>query len=241
MFYRLLMKFGANVNQQTKSGDTPCHLAAYRGYSLIVQLLVEGGASLRVVNNKCRTPLEDAQSRGHTEIVRYISAVNKIRKYSRNLSKISPICMYFKKIIYYIFLEFFKLFDYLNHWFTHSYNYSAIYLILRKLIFLFLYSQALNLTGGQTGSPRSPHPCKKCTCSRVTTATVTTGQKIPTISQFNPKTIYRFCPTRNLHQKWPSGIFNRSWFDFYENIGADLCLAPVKSRAILGSVLDIVI
>lgn len=140
MFYRLLMKFGANVNQQTKSGDTPCHLAAYRGYSLIVQLLVEGGASLRVVNNKCRTPLEDAQSRGHTEIVRYISAVNKIRKYFRNLSKISPICMYFKKIIYYIFLEFFKLFDYLNHWFTHSYNYSAIYLILRKLIFLFLYS-----------------------------------------------------------------------------------------------------
>lgn len=100
------MKFGANVNQQTKSGDTPCHLAAYRGYSLIVQLLVEGGASLRVVNNKSRTPLEDAQSRGHTEIVRYISAVNKIRKYSRNLSKISPICMYFKKIIYYIFLEF---------------------------------------------------------------------------------------------------------------------------------------
>lgn len=78
------MKFGANVNQQTKSGDTPCHLAAYRGYSLIVQLLVEGGASLRVVNNKCRTPLEDAQSRGHTEIVRYISAVNKIRKYSCN-------------------------------------------------------------------------------------------------------------------------------------------------------------
>lgn len=100
------MKFGANVNQQTKSGDTPCHLAAYRGYSLIVQLLVEGGASLRVVNNKSRTPLEDAQSRGHTEIVRYISAVNKIRKYFRNLSKISPICMYFKKIIYYIFLEF---------------------------------------------------------------------------------------------------------------------------------------
>lgn len=97
MFYRLLMKFGANVNQQTKSGDTPCHLAAYRGYSLIVQLLVEGGASLRVVNNKSRTPLEDAQSRGHTEIVRYISAVNKIRKYFRNLSKISPICMYFKK------------------------------------------------------------------------------------------------------------------------------------------------
>lgn len=75
----------------------------------------------------------------------------------------------------------------------------------------------------------------------MTTATVTTGQKIPTISQFNPKTIYRFCPTRNLHQKWPSGIFNRSWFDFYENIGADLFLAPVKSRAILGSVLDIVI
>lgn len=33
----------------------------------------------------------------------------------------------------------------------------------------------------------------------------------------------------------------RSWFDFYENIGADLCLAQVKSRAILGSVLDIVI
>lgn len=105
------MKFGANVNQQTKSGDTPCHLAAYRGYSLIVQLLVEGGASLRVVNNKCRTPLEDAQSRGHTEIVRYISAVNKIRKYFRNLSKNFPNMHVLLKKLFIIF--FWNSFNYL--------------------------------------------------------------------------------------------------------------------------------
>lgn len=113
---------------------------------------------------------------------------------------------------------------------------------LRKLIFSYFFiPQAQNLTEEQTGNPRSPHPCRRCTCSRATTAMDSTGQKIPTISQFNPKTIYRFCPTRNLHQSWPSGIFNRSWFDFYENIGADLYLAQVKSLAFLGSVLDIVI
>lgn len=140
LFYRLLMKFGANVNQQTKSGDTPCHLAAYRGYSLIVQLLVEGGASLRVVNNKCRTPLEDAQSRGHTEIVRYISAVNKIRKYSRNLSKISPICMYFKKN-YLLYFFGILLIIWLSESLIHSFIQLFGYLFdFKKTNFLCLYS-----------------------------------------------------------------------------------------------------
>lgn len=77
----MLLRYGADINQQTKSGDTPCHLAAYRGFSILVQMLAENGASLRMVNNKYRTPLEDAQNQGHTSIVRYLSAVSQIRKY----------------------------------------------------------------------------------------------------------------------------------------------------------------
>ena len=69
------MQAGCDVNSQTMSGDTPCHLAAYRGYSEIVQVLVEHGASLEMVNKKNRNIYIEARNGSHKELVRYLQAV----------------------------------------------------------------------------------------------------------------------------------------------------------------------
>lgn len=77
---RLLVKNGANVNSLTQSGDTPCHLAAYRGNSHAVQVLVEEGADLNTRNRKCHRPVDEAEANGHFQIVEYLTAVSSACK-----------------------------------------------------------------------------------------------------------------------------------------------------------------
>jgi tetratricopeptide (TPR) repeat protein len=54
---RLLLEFGANVNQPMDDGDTPIHMAYYRGNKEAIQLLLEYGANINAVNQKGKTPL----------------------------------------------------------------------------------------------------------------------------------------------------------------------------------------
>ncbi|XP_057335008.1 poly [ADP-ribose] polymerase tankyrase-2-like [Microplitis mediator] len=51
----MLIRFGANVNQQTTNGDvTPLHLAGARGYDEIVTMLLENGADVNLKDKKER-------------------------------------------------------------------------------------------------------------------------------------------------------------------------------------------
>lgn len=68
------------MNERTQNGDTPCHLAAYRGFDAIVQILVENGASTCMYNDKYKTAMEEAKNKGHENIVRYITAVRRLGK-----------------------------------------------------------------------------------------------------------------------------------------------------------------
>lgn len=77
----MLIQFGAKVNPQTSSGDSPCHLAAYRGFAEVVQILVEAGADVNLHNNKRHTPIDEASNAGHYTIAKYLSAVSELGWY----------------------------------------------------------------------------------------------------------------------------------------------------------------
>jgi len=55
---RLTIELGAGVNAVNERGDTALHGVAAHGYTSIVQLLVQRGASLEVKNRKGETPLK---------------------------------------------------------------------------------------------------------------------------------------------------------------------------------------
>lgn len=74
---RLLIQHGADVNAQTTSGDTPCHLAAYRGHREAVKVLVEAGADLEMTNARFRTPYDDAERQGHFDLLPLLDAANQ--------------------------------------------------------------------------------------------------------------------------------------------------------------------
>ena len=197
----MLLRYGADINQQTKSGDTPCHLAAYRGFPILVQMLAENGASLRMVNNKYRTPLEDAQNQGHTSIVRYLSAVSQIRKYLYSVASNGEggggVKETFKRL------------------FSNAFNYTK-----KCADFLFSFSlcfpQVLNLSTlawRQIGNPKSLLPCKWCNCFPETMLSDITLERTPKIPLLHPKTTSPFYRTESHILGWLSGIFN--FFDFY--------------------------
>ena len=52
-----------------QNGGTALHVAAWRGNTAAVKLLLERGAGKSHKNVEGRTPLEAAQENGHTEIV----------------------------------------------------------------------------------------------------------------------------------------------------------------------------
>ena len=64
-----LINAGINVNVTNKYGLTPLHLAAYKGYEKIFQLLVKAEADVNVTNEFGLTPLYYAAMYGHADIV----------------------------------------------------------------------------------------------------------------------------------------------------------------------------
>ena len=70
---------GGNVNAQNQRGDTPLHLAAYRGFRDIVIILTQSGADPLVKNGQSKTPLQEAQSQQHS------SAALALASYMENI------------------------------------------------------------------------------------------------------------------------------------------------------------
>jgi ankyrin repeat protein len=59
-----LIDQGADVNGQTRAGDTPLHYAAFMGYTKCVKLLLERGAVLEMRGQCACTPLHMAAREG---------------------------------------------------------------------------------------------------------------------------------------------------------------------------------
>jgi hypothetical protein len=52
------MEFGGNIHAANDDGDTALHMAAWLGWDIVVQFLVDNGAKLDVINKKGQTPLK---------------------------------------------------------------------------------------------------------------------------------------------------------------------------------------
>lgn len=66
------MAFGSGVNWQTSYGDTPLHLASYRGQYEVVKCLVEAGCDISIINSKGKTAADEASNSGNRRIVQYL-------------------------------------------------------------------------------------------------------------------------------------------------------------------------
>ena len=71
---RLIAK-GAVINAQNRTGETALMYAAWRGYSKIVEFLIEHHADATLKNRQGDTALTLAKSKGHLDIVRMLQAV----------------------------------------------------------------------------------------------------------------------------------------------------------------------
>ena len=70
------------VNCQNAMGDTPLHLAAYRGHYEICRRLLQAGASANLVNHKNKTAIDEADNVKHHKIVKLLKEGKRLHFYT---------------------------------------------------------------------------------------------------------------------------------------------------------------
>lgn len=78
---RVLVKYGANINLACDDGSTPLHAACNYGHASIVEMLLQNNAKMNVKWGS-RYPLDMAQSKNHTEIVKLFQNKKKDIRWS---------------------------------------------------------------------------------------------------------------------------------------------------------------
>lgn len=69
---KILVKYGADVNDKGFRGQTPIRTAARNGWLDVIKYLVGNGAEFDMPANDGATPLESAAAKGHLEIVKIL-------------------------------------------------------------------------------------------------------------------------------------------------------------------------
>jgi predicted LPLAT superfamily acyltransferase len=69
---RELLAQGANKDRTNRYGETPLHVASFKGYMDIVRLLLEAGADIENITDDDETPLYVASYGGQLEVVRLL-------------------------------------------------------------------------------------------------------------------------------------------------------------------------
>jgi ankyrin repeat protein len=69
---RLLLSYGAKVEEKEMQGKTSFQMASSRGHLEIMKLLSENGAVIGVRDNKEETPLHEASAGGHVDAMRWL-------------------------------------------------------------------------------------------------------------------------------------------------------------------------
>lgn len=59
---------------QNVRGDTPLHLAGYRGYADIVNILLEARANPSLLNEKKKTAEQEARGQGHIRVANILQS-----------------------------------------------------------------------------------------------------------------------------------------------------------------------
>ena len=57
-----MLRWNADINAMTDAGDTPAHLAAYRGHLVSLKMLILAGANLNLKNKKQNSVIEESGS-----------------------------------------------------------------------------------------------------------------------------------------------------------------------------------
>eukprot|EP00981_Chlorochromonas_danica_P015686 scaffold14361_cov193-Ochromonas_danica.AAC.21 len=80
----VLLARGADVNQVTKSGSSPLHLAAAAGHLLVAEVLLNNGANVNALDQKGRTAVDIARLAGQENVYALLSSATNM---TSNLSQ----------------------------------------------------------------------------------------------------------------------------------------------------------
>jgi ankyrin repeat protein len=81
---KLLISFGEDITQPIPEGTTLLHLAAEKGHTDVVELLIEKGAVLSAHNAQGESPLDVAIRYGHKKVANILTETAIERRKARN-------------------------------------------------------------------------------------------------------------------------------------------------------------
>ncbi|XP_069477814.1 serine/threonine-protein phosphatase 6 regulatory ankyrin repeat subunit B-like isoform X2 [Ambystoma mexicanum] len=70
---KLLVEYGATVDEQNDEGQTPLHIVAWEGDDILLKFFYQCKANPNIVDKLDRSPLHIAAERGHTNVVEFLT------------------------------------------------------------------------------------------------------------------------------------------------------------------------